>query len=264
MKSTDAAQAAQTLIVEPRGAVLVLRLNRPDALNALTNDLIAKVLSALERGDKDDSVRVHLLTGSDKVFAAGADIKELATETGASLSATDPLAQWDRFHRVQKPIVGAVSGLALGGGLELAMNCDMLVAADDAEFGQPEIRIGVMPGAGGTQRLTRALGKYRAMEYILTGKRFTARQAHAWGLVNRLAPRALVFEEALRLAEEVAANAPAAARLAKQAVHFALDEDIASGLAHERRLFYSLFDTEDQKEGMRAFVEKRKPAFKGR
>jgi enoyl-CoA hydratase len=256
--------AASELLVERRGAVALLRLNRPEVLNALSDSLVESVVSELEALDRDPEIRCFVLTGGERVFAAGADIKGMAEAGVAEMMGSDRLAKWERLRKIQKPIVAAVCGYALGGGLELAMSCDLLVAAEDAAFGQPEILLGVIPGAGGTQRLTRAIGKTRALEYILTGRRFTAPEALAWGLVNRVVPRELVIEEALTLAAEIASKAPLAVRLAKEAVGKALDVDLESGLLHERRLFYLLFGTEDQKEGMRAFVEKRAARFLGK
>lgn len=252
------------LLVERKGRVAVLTLNRPKVLNALSDSLVEAVVSELERLDRDREVRVFVLTGGDSVFAAGADIKGMAEATSADLKRSDRLAKWERMRKISKPIVAAVAGYALGGGCELAMSCDLVVAAESAVFGQPEILIGVMPGAGGTQRLTRAIGRYRAMEFILTGKRFNARQALEWGLVNRVVPGEVLSEEALKLAQEIAAQPPVAVRLAKEAVHWAEDLELREGLARERAHFYDLFDTEDQKEGMRAFTEKRKPNFTGK
>jgi enoyl-CoA hydratase len=251
------------LLTERRGPIEILRLNRPEVLNALSDSLVEALVSRLEALDRDPDVRCFVLTGGERVFAAGADIKGMAEAGVAEMMGSDRLAKWERLRKIQKPIVAAVSGYALGGGLELAMACDLIVAAEDASFGQPEILLGVMPGAGGTQRLTRAIGRTRAMEYILTGRRFSAVEALDWGLVNRIVPRELVFDEAVRLAEEIAAKAPLAVRLAKEAVSRALDADLETGLLHERRLFYLLFGTRDQKEGMRAFLEKRPAQFKG-
>ncbi len=252
------------LLVERRGAVEVLRLNRPRALNALSDALVAALVEAMEKADRDPDVRVLIVTGGEKVFAAGADIKGMAEADVVNMLGSDRLGQWERFRRIQKPVVAAVAGFALGGGCELAMSCDLIVAADDATFGQPEILLGVMPGAGGTQRLVRAIGKYRAMEYVLTGRRFTAAEAREWGLVNRVVPRELLLDEALRLAGEIARQAPLAARLAKESVNRALDSDLETGLRYERHLFYLLFGTQDQKEGMQAFIEKRPAEFKGK
>jgi enoyl-CoA hydratase len=256
--------ASSELLVERRGSVAILRLHRPDVLNALSDSLVETLVTELEKLDRDPEVRCFVLTGGDKVFAAGADIKGMADAGVAEMMGSDRLAKWERLRKIQKPIVAAVCGFALGGGLELAMSCDLLVAAEDAVFGQPEILLGVIPGAGGTQRLTRAIGRTRAMEFILTGKRFSAAEGLAWGLVNRVVPRELAVEEAVKLAVEIASKAPLAVRLAKEAVNRALDADLETGLLHERRLFYLLFGTEDQKEGMRAFLEKRPAKFTGK
>jgi len=255
---------AGLLITERRGAVGLIRLNRPKVLNALSDALIAELVGTLEAWDKDGDLRVAVLTGGEKVFAAGADISELAGATALSLSKADRLAQWAKVRRFSKPIVAAVSGFALGGGCELALSCDLIVASETAVFGQPELAIGVMPGAGGTQRLTRALGRYRAMEVCVAGRRISAREALEWGLASKVVPPELIIEEALALAAHIAASAPLAVRAIKQAVHLAEDLDIEAGLTHERHAFYQLFDSEDQKEGMKAFLEKRKPAFKGK
>jgi enoyl-CoA hydratase len=214
--------------------------------------------------DRDESVRCIVLTGNEKAFAAGADIQEMADATPVSMVVGQFFADWERIRRVSKPIIAAVNGYALGGGCELAMLCDMIIAADNARFGQPEVLIGVMPGAGGTQRLTRAVGKARAMELILTGKQFTAQEALNWGLINRVVPADQVLEEALNLAREIAAKPPVAVRMAKQAILKAQDLSLEHGLQFEQNAFFLLFSSEDQREGMRAFKEKRKPEFKGK
>ncbi|MBI4052252.1 MAG: enoyl-CoA hydratase/isomerase family protein [Elusimicrobia bacterium] len=262
-KVREAANTSE-LLVEKRGAVAILTLHRPQVLNALSDSLLREVTSEMEQLDQDPGVRVMVLTGGDKVFAAGADIKGMAEASSAQMQISDRLANWERIRKISKPIIAAVSGYALGGGCELAMSCDLIVASEKAVFGQPEILIGVMPGAGGTQRLTRAIGKYRAMEFILTGSRFTAQQGMEWGLINRVVPPELLMEEAMALAEEIASKPPLAVRLAKEAVSWAQDVELGEGLLKERQHFYKLFDTEDQKEGMRAFLEKRKPNFKGK
>ncbi|MBI4347908.1 MAG: enoyl-CoA hydratase/isomerase family protein [Elusimicrobia bacterium] len=249
---------------ERRGAVALYTIHRPEALNALSDELIAELLQKLEAADKDDAVRVHVLTGGPKVFAAGADIKGMAQATAAEMARKDPLGQWDRFSKLAKPLIAAVNGFALGGGCELAMNADLLIAGEDAVFGQPEILIGVMPGAGGTVRLPRLVGRLRAMELLLTGRRLPARQALEWGLVNAVVPPGQALEEALRLASEIAAQPAEAVRQVKAAVRGNLDKPVLEALANERERFYSLFDTADQKEGMAAFVEKRKPKFTGK
>jgi enoyl-CoA hydratase len=205
-----------------------------------------------------------VITGDKRAFAAGADIKQMAGKTAVDMLIADQFATWDRIRRTKKPIIAAVSGFALGGGCELAMTCDMIIASESAKFGQPEIKIGVMPGAGGTQRLTRAIGKAKAMELVLTGKMISAEQAEAWGLVNRVVPEELYLEEAIKLAREVAMQAPVAVRLAKEAVNHVDESHLSEGLHLERKNFYLLFATEDQKEGMAAFVEKRAANFTGK
>ena len=260
----ETTQVGTDILTEIRGAVGLIRLNRPKVLNALRDGLIAQLVAVLEAWDKDEGIRAVVLTGGEKVFAAGADISELADATTAALSQSDRLAQWAKVRFFSKPIVAAVSGFALGGGCELALSCDLIVASDTAVFGQPELSIGVMPGAGGTQRLTRALGRYRAMEVCVAGRRISAREALEWGLASKVVPPELLIEEALSLAAHIAAQAPLAVRAIKQAVCLAEDLDIEAGLTHERQAFYKLFDSEDQKEGMKAFLEKRKPAFKGK
>ncbi len=245
--------------------VALITLDRPEVLNALDYRTLRELVEALERLDTDESVRCIVITGAgEKAFAAGADITEMADATPVSLSAANSFARWERIRHVRKPIIAAVRGYALGGGCELAMACDMIVAADDAVFGQPEIRIGVMPGAGGTQRLTRALGKAKAMELILTGRNLSAREAEAHGLITRLVAREETLGAALDLAGEVAAMPPLAVAAAKEAVNRAFELSLEAGLEFERRNFFLLFATDDQKEGMRAFVEKRKPTWKGR
>lgn len=252
------------VLIERDGAVAVVRLNRPDALNALSYAVMESLVAALEELDRDPEVRCIVLTGDRKAFAAGADIKELEGATVADMLSNGQMPRWDRLRRVGKPILAAVSGFALGGGCELAMACDMIVASESAVFGQPEINIGVMPGAGGTQRLTRALGKYLAMDMALTGRRLGAREALAAGLVSRVFPVESYLEEAKAVARDIAAKPPIAARLVKESVSRALDMSLENGLNYERSLFYSLFATEDQKEGMAAFREKRKAGFKGK
>lgn len=255
---------ADEILTRTEGHVAVLTLNRPDKLNALSLDLMKQLVEALETFDQDDNIHVMLLTGSERAFAAGADINDMVEANPVDQYKRNQFARWDRIRRVSKPIVAAVSGFALGGGCELAMLCDIIVASDTAQFGQPEINIGVMPGAGGTQRLTRAVGKATAMDVILSGRFLTADEALRAGLVSRVVPREHFFTEALRLAQELAKKPPIALRVAKEAVLKAYDGTLADGLEYERKLFYMLFATEDQKEGMRAFVEKRKAQFKGR
>ena len=245
--------------------VALVTLNRPEVLNAINYQLLGEVASALEDLDADEACHCVVITGAgERAFAAGADIKEMADQTPVSLTRKNHFARWERIKRVRTPIVAAVRGYALGGGNELAMACDMIVAADDALFGQPEIRIGVIPGAGGTQRLTRAIGKARAMELILTGDQLSAREAFALGLVTRVVPPEETVLAALRLAARVAAMPPLAVRAAKESVNRAFELSLEAGLEFERRNFFLLFASEDQKEGMSAFIEKRLPEWKGR
>lgn len=244
--------------------VALLRFNRPKQLNALNGQVMDELCSALEVLDRDDAIRVLVVTGNERAFAAGADIAEMAEASPIDMLRTNRIAQWDRVRRIGKPVIAAVAGWCLGGGCELAMALDLIVAAESARFGQPEINIGVIPGAGGTQRLTRAVGKSVAMEMILTGEPIDAREAHRLGLVARVVPNELVVEDALALAAKIATKSPLALRLAKEAVNAAYEMSLTDALAHERRLFYLLFASDDQKEGMAAFLEKRDPDFKGR
>jgi len=244
--------------------VALLRFNRPKQLNALNGAVMDALCSALEELDRDDAIRVLVVTGNERAFAAGADIGEMAGASPIDMLRTNRIAQWDRVRRIGKPVIAAVAGWCLGGGCELAMALDLIVAAESAKFGQPEINIGVIPGAGGTQRLTRAVGKSAAMEMILTGEPIDAREAHRLGLVARVVPNELVVEDALALAAKIATKSPLALRLAKEAVNAAYEMSLTDALAHERRLFYLLFASEDQKEGMAAFLEKRDPNFTGR
>lgn len=244
--------------------VALIRLNRPKELNALNLKLMGELRDALKALDNDDSVRAIVITGNERAFAAGADIKEMAGRNSMDMYKIDQFSTWDQIKRTKKPIIAAVSGFALGGGCELTLTCDMIVASETAQFGQPEIKIGVMPGAGGTQRLTRAVGKARAMEMVLTGNFITADEALKAGLVNKVVPVDLYLEEAVELAKKCAAMSPIAAQLAKESVLHAFETGLSDGLLFERKNFYALFSTEDQKEGMNAFVEKRAPNFKGR
>ncbi|NOS99933.1 MAG: enoyl-CoA hydratase [Phycisphaerales bacterium] len=250
--------------VERDGHVGIIRLNRPDVLNALSLELMRQLVDALESFDNEPDVFVILIAGSEKVWAAGADIKDMAGASVVDMYERNQFARWERIRRIRKPIIAAVSGYALGGGCELAMHCDVIVASETAKFGQPEINIGVIPGAGGTQRLTRAVGKFRAMDMVLNGRFITAQEAERFGLVSRVVPREHYFDAALKLAQEMAGKPPLALRLAKEAVLKAHETTLTEGLEYERKLFYLLFATDDQKEGMTAFVEKRKPQFKGR
>ena len=245
-------------------SVGIVTLNRPDVLNALSLELMAQLVEALENFDADPYVRCIVLHGSDRAFAAGADINDMADASVVTMYERNQFARWERIKRVRKPIIAAVSGFCLGGGCELAMHCDIILAAENARFGQPEINIGIIPGAGGTQRLTRAVGKFRAMELILTGRHMSAREAHEAGLVTRVVPNEVCLNEAIALAREIALKSPIAVRLAKEAVLKAQELSLAEGLEYERKLFYMLFATHDQKEGMKAFQEKRAPKYEGR
>jgi enoyl-CoA hydratase len=249
----------------PVDGVALVVMDRPEVLNALDFALIAAVTDALEALDRNPDCRAIVLTGAgDRAFAAGADIAELAAQTPTTLTVDDDFHRWERLKRIRKPIVAAVRGFALGGGCELAMLCDLIVAGEDAQFGQPEIKLGVMPGAGGTQRLTRAIGKARAMDMILTGESMGAREAEAHGLVSRVVPAEATVPAALELAGRIAAMPPVAVMAAKAAVNRAEELPLDAGLEFERRNFYLLFDTEDQAEGMAAFAEKRDARWKGR
>ncbi|MDW8273665.1 MAG: enoyl-CoA hydratase-related protein [Chitinophagales bacterium] len=244
--------------------IALIELNRPKELNALCREMMCEIRDALRLLDEDENVRVIILTGGEKVFAAGADIKQMADAGAIDMVNIDQFSTWDQIRKTKKPIIAAVSGFALGGGCELAMTCDMIVASDTARFGQPEIKIGTMPGAGGTQRLTRAIGKALAMELVLTGRFFTAEEALQHGLINRVVPAELLIDETLKLAREIASKSPVAVKLAKEAVNAAFDTSLNEGLLFERKNFYLTFASEDQKEGMKAFIEKRSPVFKGK
>jgi len=249
----------------PVDGVALVVMDRHEVLNALDFALIEVLTDALEALDRDPACRAIVLTGAgDRAFAAGADIPELAAQTPTSLTVDDTFHRWERIKRIRKPIVAAVRGFALGGGCELAMLCDLIVAGEDAQFGQPEIKLGVMPGAGGTQRLTRAIGKAKAMDMILTGRTMGAREAEAHGLVSQVVPSEATLQAALELAGRIASMPPVAVIAAKAAVNRAEELSLEAGLEFERRNFYLLFDTEDQAEGMAAFSEKRKPRWKGR
>jgi enoyl-CoA hydratase len=257
----------ESLILVERQAeqrTALVRFNRPKQLNALNGAVMDALCVALEGLDRDEGVRAIVVTGNERAFAAGADIGEMADATPIEMLLTNRIGQWDRIRRITKPVIAAVNGWALGGGCELAMTLDLIVAGEGAKFGQPEISIGVIPGAGGTQRLTRAVGKARAMAMILTGEPITAREALDAGLVARVTEDELCVEDALALAATIATKSPLALRLAKEAVNAAYEMSLTDALAHERRLFYLLFSSEDQKEGMAAFLEKREPDFTGR
>ncbi len=252
------------ILTSKQDGYAVLQFNRPEVLNAINMKLMEELVDALESFDKDHDVRAIIITGNEKAFAAGADIKEMADASAVDMLIRDQFARWDRIRKIKKPIIAAVSGFALGGGCELSMTCDIIIASETAKFGQPEINIGVMPGAGGTQRLTRAVGKYKAMEMVLTGKMITAEEALRWGLVVKVVPVESYLDEAKVLAREIASKPPVAVQLAKEAVLKSFDTTIEGGLEYERKNFYLLFASEDQKEGMNAFVEKRKAQWKGK
>lgn len=254
----------ETILTETHGRVLVIRLNRPQALNALNRQLASELIAAAVSAENDDGIGCLLITGSDRAFAAGADIKEMEGQSFASMNAADWFAEWEAFTALRKPTVAAVAGHALGGGCELAMMCDVILAADNAKFGQPEVRLGVMPGMGGSQRLTRLVGQAKAMEICLTGRVMEATEAERTGLVARVLPAADLMAEALRVATVIANQSLPAVMGIKDAVRRSGDLTLADGIRYERRLFHALFATEDQKEGMRAFAEKRKPVFLNR
>jgi len=257
--------AYKTLIVEtPADGVTLIRLNRPEALNALNAQLLGELIAALDAAEADEAVRCVVLSGSDKAFAAGADIKEMSAKTYAQMFAADYFtAAARRLESFRKPIIAAVAGYALGGGCELAMMCDFIIAADTAKFGQPEINLGVAPGIGGTQRLTRFVGKAKAMDLILTARMMGAEEAERAGLVSRIVPAAALMEETMAAARKIASLSPLAVMMNKELVAAAYETTLTTGVALERRLFHSLFAFDDQKEGMSAFIEKRKPDFKG-
>ena len=252
----------ETILVETRGRVGLITLNRPAALNALNARLIAETNSVLDQWEADDGIGCIVITGSDKAFAAGADIKEMQAKSYLQAYKEDFIGQWDRVARLRKPVIAAVAGFALGGGCELAMMCDFIIAADTAKFGQPEIKLGVMPGAGGTQRLTRFVGKSKAMDMCLTGRMMDAAEAERSGLVSRVVPAASLLADAMKTAEAIAGMSLTAAMMTKESVNRSYETTMAEGIRFERRVFHAMFATDDQKEGMAAFVEKRKASFK--
>jgi enoyl-CoA hydratase len=254
----------ETILIEKHGKAALLRLNRPEALNALNAKLISELDAALQDFDRDAEIGCVVLTGSEKAFAAGADIKEMQDKSFADVFLGDFISRWENVSKTRKPVIAAVAGFALGGGCELAMMCDFILAADTAKFGQPEIKLGVIPGAGGTQRLTRFVGKSKAMEMVLTGRMMDAAEAERSGLVSRVVPAASLVEEALKVAATIASMSAAAVYAGKEAVNVAFETTLREGVRFERRIFHALFATEDQKEGMKAFVEKRPAPFKNR
>jgi enoyl-CoA hydratase len=253
-----------TILTETRSRVGLVTLNRPDAMNALNHTILRELMEALEAFDADDAIGAMVVAGDEKVFAAGADIKEMAEATEEQMRKSPFIGSFDRIRKIKKPVIAAVSGWALGGGCELAMSCDMIVASEKAKFGQPEITIGVIPGAGGTQRLTLAVGKAVAMEMVLNNRTLSAQEAQGFGLVNRVVPVENFLDEAVSLAAQIAAQAPVAVQAGKEAVNAVFESSLTDGLSTEKDLFYSLFSTEDQNEGMKAFIEKRKPNWQGR
>jgi len=253
-----------TVLTEIRGRVGIVKLNRPQAMNAFNTVMLKELFDALDAFDGDENIGALVVCGSEKAFAAGADIKEMADASAVDMITQGRLETWDRIRGIRKVVIAAVSGWALGGGCEFAISCDMIVASETAKFGQPEITIGVIPGAGGTQRLARLLGKQLAMEMVINNRTLTAMEALQFGLVNRVVPVDRYLDEAVVLAEEIASRAPLAVRMAKDSVSAAFETTLTEGLKAEKRNFYPLFATEDQKEGMKAFIEKRKPDWKGR
>jgi enoyl-CoA hydratase len=242
----------------------LIKLNRPKVLNAINRPMVTEIITVLEKYDRDDQIKVIVLAGNGRAFAAGADIDEMANDDAISMELLNQFAEWDRINTIKKPIIAAVQGFALGGGFELALACDVIFAAEDAKFGFPEVNIGVMPGAGGTQRLTKLMGKTKALEWLWTGEMMSASEALHFGIINRMIAPELLMEETLSFAKKIAKQPPLSIRLIKEAVYKAVDYSIYEGMQFERKNFYLLFSSEDQKEGMRAFIEKRKPHFKGK
>jgi len=252
------------IVTERVDEIGIIRINRPSQLNALNKRTVEEIIDAIENFEKDPNIKVMIITGSNH-FSAGADVKEMSTLSPIEAIEKSPLAVWERMmENIRKPIIAAVQGYAVGGGCELALSCDMIIASEDAMFGQPEINLGLMPGAGGTQRLARLLGKQKAMEICLTGRFITAKEAYEFGIVNKVVPREILMQEALKLAKEIASKAPIAVSFIKDSIRKAFETNLKEGLEYERKLFYLLLSTEDAREGMKAFIEKRKPVFKGR
>ncbi|MCI0556316.1 MAG: enoyl-CoA hydratase-related protein [Anaerolineae bacterium] len=254
----------EMILTETHGRVGLITFNRPQAMNALNNQLMRELMDALESFDKNNEIGAMVIAGNEKAFAAGADIKEMADKSIHQMMDTDHVAVFGRIRTIRKPVIAAVSGFALGGGCEIALSCDMIIASESAKFGQPEITIGVIPGAGGTQRLTHAVGKAIAMEMILNNRTLSAQEALQYGLVNRVVPISNYMTEALKLADEIASRAPLAVHAAKRMINETYERFLSEGLAQEKQVFYNLFASEDQKEGMKAFIEKRKPEWKGK
>lgn len=254
----------ETLIVTKESGFALIQINRPQQLNSLTSQVLKELYEALFDIDHDETMRCSIITGNEKAFAAGADIKEMADKSDKQMTKDDQFAPFDHLRKIKKPVIAAVNGFALGGGCELAMACDIIIASETAKFGQPEVNLGVIPGMGGTQRLTRAAGKYKSMELILAGDMFSAEEALTWGLVNKVVPSEFLLEEAKSLAKKIAGKAPIAVQAAKEMINKAYNLPLDEALDAERHKFNSLFATEDQKEGMKAFIEKRKPVWKGK
>lgn len=254
-----------TIVTEQyQPGIALIQLNRPKELNALNPQLMQEVRDALQQLDKNEQVKVIIITGNERAFAAGADIKQMADKSAIDMQIMDQFSTWDQIRKTKKPIIAAVSGFALGGGCEFVMTCDMVIASETAKFGQPEIKLGTIPGAGGTQRLTKAIGKAKAMELILTGRFLSAQEAHFYGLVNKVVPVEMYMHEAVELAKEISQMSTIAVQLAKEAINRSFETQLDEGLMFERKNFYLTFASEDQKEGMKAFTEKRKPVFKGK
>jgi enoyl-CoA hydratase len=264
MSNTDAGEVYKNVIVRQEGKVGIVQINRPKALNALNSDTMGEIVGALEAFDADSNIGCMIVTGNERAFAAGADIKQMADATAVEMLNNPVGGYRERLKSIQKPVIAAVSGWCLGGGCEVAMTCDMIVASESARFGQPEVTVGIMPGGGSTQRLTRAVGKALAMEMVLNNRHLTAEEAQHYGLINRVVPTERYLDDAIRLAAEIAERAPIAVRLSKEAVNRAFETSLSEGLLVERRLFTMLFATEDQKEGMQAFIEKRPPKWQGK
>jgi len=254
----------QFIETEQIDSIGLIKLNRPKVLNAINRPMVTEIVQVLEQYDRDDQIKVIVIAGNGRAFAAGADIDEMANDDSISMELLNQFAEWDRINTIKKPIIGAVQGFALGGGFELALACDVLFAAEDAKFGFPEVNIGVMPGAGGTQRLTKLMGKTKALEWLWTGEMMDAKEAFHYGIINRMIAPELLLEETLAFAKKIAKQPPLSIRLIKEAVYKAVDYSIYEGMQFERKNFYLLFSSEDQKEGMKAFIEKRKPHFKGK
>ncbi|MFC2063954.1 enoyl-CoA hydratase-related protein [Chloroflexota bacterium] len=254
----------QSILVDTRGKVGLITLHRPQAMNALNAEILTEMIHAMEEFDADDAIGAIVITGSERVFAAGADIKSMVNATEADMLSGSFVELFDDLGKIKKPVIAAVAGFALGGGCELALACDMIIAAENAKFGQPEVTIGVIPGAGGTQRLTHAVGKVVAMEMVLNNRTLTSEEVLSHGLVNRVVPVDQYLEDTLKIASEIADRAPLALRVGKEAVNKAFELPLQEGLEAERKAFYSLFSSQDQKEGMQAFIEKRKPKWKGK